>query len=375
MRRRGLLLVIALFLILISAAGLGVAWYISQQRGGPSTNNGTPATVQEVTATPEPILNVLIAAQDLNRGQVIPTEALSSFPWPTSIVPTQAINASDPTQVALVVGARARYALVRGEPIFGSLVVRNLLQLSPSGSDAAAQIPPGSVALSIPYDKNDGVALGIQDGDHVSIIVTWSLVDLDQQFQTVLPNWTTTILPAGTSDNTVPAGGTNPYVSSVHGGPVGRTETDASTGLDFYLIPSEAQRPRLVTQSIIQDALVLHLGDFGASVFPSSEPPTPTVGPNTPPPPVPPPTNTPIPPAIITLVVSPQDALVLNYVARLMEKYPDTVQVTLALRSAGDASTTETESVTLQYMFERFNIALPAALPYGPGGSPVAPTP
>ena len=51
------------------------------------------------------------------------------------------------------------------------------------------------------------------------------------------------------------------------------------------------------------------------------------------------------------------------------------MQLTLALRSAGDATKTDTESVTLQYMFERFNIALPAKLPYGPAGTYATPAP
>ena len=78
-------------------------------------------------------------------------------------------------------------------------------------------------------------------------------------------------------------------------------------------------------------------------------------------------TSTPLPPDIITLVVSPQDSLVLNYVNRIVEKYPSAVVVTLALRSAGDTSRVDTESVTLQYMFQKFNIALPAKLNYGVG--------
>jgi pilus assembly protein CpaB len=322
-------------------------------------------------------LNVIIAAQDLNRGQMIPTEALSVFPWPTTIVPTSAFNGNDPTQVAQVVGSRARYHIVRGEPIFASLIVQSLQQLSPHGSDAAAQIPAGSVAISIPYDKRHGVALGVRDGDHVTVIVTWSIIDLDQEFQSALPNLTTTILPAGTGspDGTIPAGGNYPVVVPAAGGPLGRAEADGATGLDFYLVPSELPRPRLVTQNIIQDALVLHVGDFGATVFPTAPPPTPTVGPNTPEPAVPPPTETPVPPEIITLVVSPQDALVLNYISRLMEKYPASVQVTLALRSADGVPPTDTESVTLQYMFERFNISLPAKLPYGLAVPSAAPAP
>jgi hypothetical protein len=153
-------------------------------------------------------------------------------------------------------------------------------------------------------------------------------------------------------------------------GGTGRGETDASLGRDFYVVPSEDQRPRLVTQGIIQDAVVLHMGDFGgnAPVFVEASPTpgaAPAAGAEGTPTPLPPPTPTPLPPDSITLIVSNQDALVLEYVKQIAAQNPGSVQVTFALRSAGDGSLTETESVTLQYMFERFAIALPSKLAYG----------
>ena len=135
------------------------------------------------TATPEPALQIIAAGQNLERGAVIPTEALIAIPWPTSIVPPSAI-----TDPADVVGTRARYTIARGEPIFSTMIVESLLQLSPTGSDAAAQIPPGFVGISIPYNRANGVALGVKDGDHVNVIVSWAVVDIDQSFQTLLPN-------------------------------------------------------------------------------------------------------------------------------------------------------------------------------------------
>jgi hypothetical protein len=120
---------------------------------------------------------------------------------------------------------------------------------------------------------------------------------------------------------------------------------------------------------------VLHIGDFGENKPEVIEPtatPDPAAVEATAPPDAPP-TATPLPPDLITLAVPPQDALVLNYVNRLSQRYPGSVQVTLVLRSAGDTGRTDTESVTLQYMFEQYNIALPAKLSYGV--SPAAATP
>lgn len=391
--RRGRLLILVLLLVVVIIGGIFVALFLAGGNilrpggdggGGGGLLGGSSPTPVEVTATPEPILNILAAAQNLERGAIIPTEAIIAIPWPTSIVPPSAI-----TDTEQVVGSRARYTIERGEPIFSTLIVKSLQQLSPTGSDIAAQIPPGSVAISVPYERTSGVALGIQDGDHVNVIVSWSIVDIDQSFQSVLPNLTAYIIPISsatlscstgspgtcqwvttpgvTGAGSSPTASVGPVVVVAGGpaGPVGRGETDSSVDQDFYVVPSEPQRPRLVTQAIIQDALVLHLGDFGVqpppAVAQTAAPPVEGATPTT----EAPPTPTPLPPDIITLVVPPQDALVLNYINRLMEKYPRAVEMTLVLRSAGDTTLTETESVTLQYMFERFNIALPAKLNYG----------
>jgi hypothetical protein len=369
------LLFILIGLILLIGITGGAIWFLLNSGGGgevpptPGGDGGTQAVV-EVTPTPGQFLNVIIAAQDLERGAVIPTEALAAFPWPTEIVPPSAVS-----DAAQIVGARARYTIARGEPIFTTMLVQTLGQISPFGSDTAARIPNGFTAISIPYDgRNGGIAYGVRRGDYVNVIVSWALVDLDQDFQTSLPNLTSGLLgPNNTNPST---DGKIPVGSAAAGttggaGPEGRAITDPTLNLPFYLVPSEAQRARLVSQGVIQNALVLGLGEFlqDAPTILQIIPPTPvpTATPEgTPPPPPPTPTNTPPPPALITLAVSPQEALVLDYVMRLRERYPDAVHFTYTLRSAGDATPlAETQSVTMQYMFERYNISLPTKLNYG----------
>ena len=367
--RRGRFLILIALLLVLSLAGIFLAVALSGGLPGILNRGRTPVGTSQpggetpipVTATPEPVLLILAAGQNLQRGAVIPTEALVAIPWPTSIVPPSAI-----TNPVSIVGTRARYTIARGEPIFSTMIVQSLLQLSPNGSDAAAQIPPGFVGISIPYNRTNGVALGIRDGDHVNIIVSWAVVDIDQAFQSLLPNRSTVLNPPN------PEGALSLPVSVVSvvngagapGSPIGRGEVGVNTNSTFYVVPSEPQRPRLVTQGIIQDALVLHMGNFGPDK-PTVIEPTPTAVAGATASAPPPPTSPPPPPDIVTLVVSPQDSLVLNYINRIVERYPGAVVVTLTLRSAGDTSRVETESVTLQYMFEKFNIALPAKLNYG----------
>ena len=374
-RGRVVILVILIILIIISLGGVGLLFFLNQ--GGqpkllppPSTSGaGTvvpPSTTIEVTATPE-VVTILAAGQTLERGVVIPTEAVVAIPWPKNVLPFSAV-----TDTTVIVGNRARITIARGEPIFDTMVLKGLETPSASGSDAAVQIPPGKVAISLPYDANNGVASGIKDGDHVSLIASWRIVNLDEAWQSALPN---NVLPL-----TIPKEGGQPGETESIGvaGPIGRmTPVPGGSGnfTSFYIVPGEAaQRFRLVTQVILKDALVLHMGRFGENA-PIVIEPTATPVPNATPGTEVPPTATPAPPRILTLVVDPKDALAINYLNRVAEKYPDAVQVTLVLRSAGDTSLlADTPSVTQQYMFENFDIQVPTQLVYGFWGTPVAPT-
>jgi Flp pilus assembly protein CpaB len=114
-----------------------------------------------------------------------------------------------------------------------------------------------------------------------------------------------------------------------------------------------------VTQLTVQDAVVLNVGDWTdkrekeeptpsgeeAQGEPGDEQPTPTPKPEVRP---------------LTIAVTPQDALVLKYSQELG------ANITLVLRSVADADKAiDTESVTLRYLFEQFNVEQPPKLPYG----------
>jgi hypothetical protein len=81
-------------------------------------------------------------------------------------------------------------------------------------------------------------------------------------------------------------------------------------------------------------------GAEGAVVEEPQVPPTPLVAP-------------------LTLAITRQDALVLDY-AQLMG-----ANITFVLRRTDDVDRVTTESVTLQYLMDRYNIELPPKLPYG----------
>ena len=64
-------------------------------------------------------------------------------------------------------------------------------------------------------------------------------------------------------------------------------------------------------------------------------------------------------PDIITLVVSPQDAVTLTYLIY------HGAQLTLTLRGIDDTARVETEAATLQFLLSQYGIPVPAKLPYG----------
>jgi len=97
--------------------------------------------------------------------------------------------------------------------------------------------------------------------DHVNIIASFNLVDLDADYQSILPNLNTVVnapggvvrTATGETDQTQITTNTITVDIAGAGSPVGRIEIDPALGETgpLYVIPSEDQRPRLVTQSIV----------------------------------------------------------------------------------------------------------------------------
>jgi pilus assembly protein CpaB len=246
------------------------------------------------------------------------------------------------------------------------MLVDSADELSSTGSAAALTIPRGMVAVSIPISRLSSVSYAPQPGDHVSVIVTMLLVDLDSEYQTRLPNEviqivgpisneTTNLLTLGmiSFDSGTPEKFDSRYMYQ------GRTELDPLLNELLYVIPPETQRGRLVSQTLLPNVTVLQIGDFPYKQ--EEEQPIEGEGVAEP---VPEPapeeiTTEEIPPDVITLIVTPQEAVSLNYVLF------SGAELTLALRGSGDDSDIPTESATLQFLLDEYDITLPAKLPYG----------
>lgn len=359
MRGRVIILIGAIVLLAIVA----VVFLMSNGDDGDEGGTGDAGEVGVEEPTPVPVIQteqIIVAIQDLPRGIKIPEDGVAIVDWPEDML--EAGSYFQGGDIRMVIGKIARTDIPRGTPILRRHVVDDLAEISAVGSDAAAIMSPGTVAVSIPLDLSGvgQVAFGIQDGDYVDVILSFLFVDVDPEFQTRMPNTISLITRLETGELSI-------------GAPrQGRTEASTLSPEGVLLGPSElSQRPRLVTQRTVKNAWVIHVGDFppGGSFIGAT--PTPVVLPTVEAPPgegdqqqqqqaAPAPTATEFAPWIITLAVTPQEALVLTWAV------DSQIPITLALRPVQSAPEIDldTEPVSLDYMIRTYNAAPPNALEF-----------
>ncbi len=357
MRRGRLLILVGLIILLAVIVVVFVLPQMTGSDGGGGAINGGGEELpraQEIipTATPIPMVQIVVAVQELPRGIRIPAEnAVQLRNWPAESAPFNALQNVDD-----VIGKIARIDIPREAPVLSTYLVDNLQELTQRGrvgSDAAAVMPPGLEAISMPMDRLTGVAYALREGDYVDVILSMLFVDVDEEFNSILPN-AVTLVSIDDKGNMAPAAPVD-----------GRLDVGIG-GAPVFVSPSEPQRPRLMTQRTVQSAWVLRVGDFpiegsyiGATPTPLPTPTPAAAEGQAPAEDRPPAAPTPKPaPDIITLAVSPQDALVLVWA---IESH---IPITLALRSATDISQVPTQPVTLEYMMSTFNMTVPDRLPY-----------
>jgi pilus assembly protein CpaB len=336
MRRGSRILLFLVVVILI--LGAGAFWFLS--RGGGMFSQAP---------TPTPLwVNVVTVGQPINRDDQIQQESLSSIQMPQTTVTEKMV-----TDPQAVIGKYALYPLAQGLPMTTDMVADRPGMNQP-GSEAARIISPGLVAVSIPISRLGSMVYGIKDGDRVNVIATTVFVDVDSTYQTILPNYIVQLTGVGFIPDTLPvlsAAVTKKESESFAPYPQGRAELDPVLNQTLYVVPSEdeKQRPRLVSQMILQDVQVLHVGNFdlvAQEAQPAAEGQ---------------PAPTPAPPSIpdaITLIVSPQDAVALTYLMYAQASF------NLTLRAPDDTTRVETEAATLQYLLSQYAIPVPAKLPY-----------
>jgi Flp pilus assembly protein CpaB len=358
--RRGRIFIYLALILILGVAAVAVIWFRFLQPTAPVEEQQ-----QQAEATPVDIVNVVVTTQRVPRGAAITADVLGLVPIQRDLF-LQGMF----TDINAVEGRLAKFDLEAGIPLTSGMLVDRAEELSGTGSTAALSIPRGMVAVSIPIDRLSSVSYAPKPGDHVNVIVNMLLVDLDTDFQTILPNNAGVVIAPGAEGEpaTSPVGGGGTVAgegeaAAQPGVPVGKAEVIPGLGQTVYSIPSEKQRPRLVSQNLLQDAVVLQVGTF---TLEEEEQAAPTEQPQVTP--TPPPggeaqqeqvTPEVKPPDVITLIVTPQDAITLNYLLY------GGARMNLALRASGDDTRVQTEAVTLQFLLDQYNIPVPVKLPYG----------
>lgn len=365
-----LAVIIILAIIAILVFGQGFLPKLSQ-------NNGSPKATPTEIAT----VDVVAVQGHISRGQKLDPAVLALVKYPRSMFIDSMV-----TDISLVKDKLAKIDLERGYILVNTMFVDSPEQLAGIGSNASLMVPKGMVAISIPISRLSAVAYAIQRGDHVNVIATMAFVDLDIDWQTMLPNRTMGVTAPGTSESSLTGGTTakagsegqqqvedsgqtslkvtSSSVVAVPGGGgafMGRLFDDPNLKQQLYLYASEQQRPRMMSQSVLQNITVLNIGNFELESTAATAPVVQQTDGQQP-------ANTQAqaqetvvqrPPDVITLIVNPQQAIALNYLVY------SGAQLTMVLRGANDDTTGPTDAVTLEYLLKNYNIPVPLKLPYG----------
>ena len=333
--RRGRTLIFVLLIIII---GLVVGFVAIRQFMAAST------------PTPEQPLfvEVFIAGQNIAQGGKITEDLLTTMSVPQDKVITVMYTRDE---MPLLVGKVAKFPLDQGVVITESMVNDGSTAVPISGPQWASLIPSGMTAISIPADRLSLAGYAVNNGAHVNINACFLFVDIDPAFQSALPNQTAILTGTGFTGEGLPVLSLGVAAS---GSSQGRLELDPSLQQPYYLVPSEIQRPRMVCQMLLQDVVVMRVGDFPLDPTTNLSAPAPAA-------PVAADGETqqaPAAPDIVTLLVSPQDSITLSYLILT------DAELSLTLRNPSDQARQATEASTLQFLLSQYNIPVPAKLPY-----------
>ena len=190
MGRMRLFLIIAIAIVVVALVVVFVLPQLNPAPPAVQTDTGATQAVAQVpestplpTATPIIFVDLVIAVQELPRGIIIPPNAVAIKAWPQDAAPFNGVS-----NIEDVIGKRARTDIFREQPILSNMVVEDLTGAAHVGSDAAAVLPDGLRAVSIPVDRITSIAYAPQDGDRVDLIISVLFVDVDEAFQSIVPN-------------------------------------------------------------------------------------------------------------------------------------------------------------------------------------------
>lgn len=234
-------------------------------------------------------------------------------------VPKEGLSESVVRDLQETQGMLATVPIEQGDVIYANMLQTPEEQMQKAKLGKLVEV--GYVAVAFPINELSSVSYGIQPGDHVDILMTFPFIDIDPETQIREPLC--------------------PPVCPVPGGAEAESLEASGSG----------QLPRLAAQLTVQNAEVLGVGRWNYKETAVQEQQAQARDPDAPPPPEP-------PPEYITLMLEPQDALVL----KLAREY--NASIDLGVRAEDDGQPFATQQVTLDYILTRFGISLPPKQPY-----------
>ncbi len=246
---------------------------------------------------------VVVATQPIAEGELV-AGRLEVRAVPAEMVLETALRSLDGTQDMLAKGPIPQ----------GSVVYPEMLQTPEEQlreGHLSQLVEEGHVAIALPVSELSSVSYGVQPGDYVDILMTLPFLDIDQETQTREPICPP-LCPTGEGQAAETGGG---------------------------------QLQRLVSQLTLQDVPVLGVGRWTYRMKSAAEGQAESDDEG----------SVVEPPEYITLMLEPQDALVL----KLARDYGAAID--LAVRNSDDHQTFgNIQQVTLDYIMARFGINLPA---------------
>ncbi|MCP4420045.1 MAG: hypothetical protein GY805_25860 [Chloroflexi bacterium] len=373
MSRRTILILIFVFGIVLLSI-VGVVFVLQQNEPTETVEEGAEGV--EGAEAPDgvdgaapvetlpPLVEVVVSLQTVPRGHQMTADILALDMRPVESVGNNVITSIDDALELF-----ARTDIYQGETLTFDTLVNDITLAGLESYGPSSLIPPGFVAQSVPMNRLSGVAYGANEGDYVDIMVSFIFYQIDEEFQTYLPNDAAfyleefidavEVLGSGVSTETT----TVPIIFSVS--PIGRFEELPTGDLAHISQNDDDLIPRPVQVSmIIQNARVVQVGQYllpgnPADLIPTATPEAVAEGDPTPtPPPAVAPTATPSPADVLVVALQPQQQLLLRYAVEV------NAQVHFALRGVNDGQLYSVENMTLDFLMDRFNLEVPPDLGY-----------
>lgn len=311
-----------------------------------------------VAATPTPEVSfvpVVVAAVNLPVGERIRLDLIRIETRPeTNVAVVAGVTFSE---AELVVGQIVKTAISEGQEILRPMIALNPSDITTLGSDLALYIDQGKVAVAFPMDRFSGAAFAMRPGDLVDAFMSLQMVDLDEEFQSALPN-----IVQRVNESALLEGQAFLFPPTNDG----RLELIPIINNVALIAPGTEKEPipRRVTQLTLQQMEVLWVGswlnpnsgmtqEYKADAFTTAElaafqeqlrtgtyPPNVRFRPE-------------VNPDVVILSMSSQDALALKWALETG------ISIDLVLRAQGDTSVFVTTSVSLPQIFEQGVLVAP----------------